>query len=118
MKITRTPIANKPVAASRPEPKSEPKAADNSVIKDTIAGAVFMGAGAVPVLGAGLNFMGAVEGQFNEQSLKSKICLAGAFSNLAGSATLATGLAMGSQTAAYVGLGMLGVSSLAITAMF
>ncbi len=76
--------------------------------------AAFGCAGAVPILGAGLNLLSGIEGQFNENSFERDVAMVGALSNLVGSAALAGGLSLGIPTATYAGLGMLGVSGLTV----
>lgn len=102
---------------SRPQQKSKPLQAPKSnrvsrtaeSVKD---GVVFGAAGAVPLVGAGLNMMVSIGSQFNENSTLAKVAAGAMLSNLAGTASLAGGLVFGSEVATYAGLGLLGVSGL------
>lgn len=107
---SKSPSLTRRLARKPQSPKESPTLSSGSLGADL----VFTAVGAVPVLGAGLNFLSGMESSFNGREMSTNISVAGAFSNLAGSASLVGGLALGNQTAIYAGLGMLGVSSLAV----
>lgn len=73
--------------------------------------ATFTVTGAVPILGAGINYLaGSADGAGRGDA---RVSLLGIGGNLAGTASLAYGLIAGNSTATNAGLGMLGFSGLA-----
>lgn len=75
---------------------------------------LFKGAlGAVPLLGAGVNFLSGVQAQFNGNKSDATAAGVGALANLAGTGTLIGGAIAGNGGVIGAGLALLGVAGLA-----
>ena len=106
---TRKPSTFKPAHRPKP-PQQETK---ESVTFSAARGpsiVTWTACGAIPVLGAGVNVLGASADHASTTSARFNVLGAGA--NLAGTASLAYGLLAGNSTATNAGLGLLGVSGL------
>lgn len=89
--------------------KPEASTLGYSDAKDVV---LMTGAGALPGVGAVVNFMAMVGTGINNNNTLSMACLGGSVANIAGTATAAVGLFTGNSTATNVGLGLLGASAL------
>ena len=112
MNISRTPS----ISQTKTTPSPQPQRKSGPDLGELAADVAFIGAGALPVVGAGVNLMTSIGSGFNGKEAVGNLAGVGMFVNLAGSATLATGLMIGNQTATQVGLGMLGFSAFTVGA--